>query len=363
MTTETATRIDPEIVQAKAETAFGAFVGTMVSANIYLGNQLGLYAAMKGAGPLTASELAKTTGYKERWVLEWLRGQVAAGMITYRGKDRFEMTPEEALVLVDTSNPASMVGVFHGLPVLGGLLDRLPQAFKTGLGYSFDSLGPIGAEWVEAFLGPWNRAMLVSAALPTMPGVIERLEKGAKVADVGTGGAVALCEMGKAFPNSEFHGYDNSRYALTRAKANIQEAGVNNVFIHNSDEDSVPADHSFDFATCLDCLHDMTHPEGAAAAIHAALKPDGHWFIVDVRGKDTFEENLEENAAVAGFGYNVSVLCCMSSSACAHDGGAHGTMALPESKMEKLVKDAGFTQFRRIEDLEHPFNAYYEARP
>lgn len=224
-------------------------------------------------------------------------------------------------------------------------------------------MGPIGAQWVEAFLGPWNRSMLVPTALPQMPGLVEKLEKGAKVADVGTGAGVALCEMGTAFPSSEFHAYDNSQYALTRARANIQEAGVTNVFIHNSDEESLPADHSFDFAMCLDCLHDMTHPEGAAAAIHAALKPDGHWFIVDVQGKDTFEENLADNAAVAGFGYCVSVLYCMSSSACAHNGGAHGTMALPESKMKTLATDAGFAQFRRIKELEHPFNAYYEARP
>ena len=106
----------------------------------------------------------------------------------------------------------------------------------------------------------------------------------------------------------------------------------------------------------------MTHPEIAAAAIHGALKPDGHWFIVDVQGKETFEENLEDNAFVAGFGYNVSVLCCMSASACVEGGGAHGSMGLPEGKMKKLVKDAGFTRFRRI-DIEHPFNAYYEARP
>ena len=354
--------VNTDQLMAKAENAFGILTHTFVAANIYLGDRLGLYRAMKDSGPMTASGLAAKTGYKERWVLEWLRGQAAGGLITYRGDDEFELTTEEAMVLVDTDNPASMIGAFQGVPVIGGVVDRIPQAFKTGLGYSFDSMGAMGASWVEAFLGPWNRSMLVGTALPTMPGVVEKLERGAKVADVGTGAAVALATMGKAFPKSEFHGYDNSEYALVRARANIQEANVSNVFIHNSDEESLPADHSVDFATCLDCLHDMSHPERAAAAIHAALKPDGTWFIVDVDGRDTFDENLADNP-VAGFGYAASLLCCMPSSACVEDGGAHGTMALPESKMRELVTGAGFTQFRRIDELEHAFNAYYEARP
>ncbi len=362
MATSTETQFDPEILQAKAETAFGALGGLFIAAGIHVGDRLGLYAAMKDAGALTAGQLAEKTGYKERWVLEWLRGQAAGGLLTYRGQDRFEMTVEEAMVLADDSNPASMVGAFNAIPIIGGIVDRIPQAFKTGLGYSFDSMGPTGAQWVEAFLGPWNRSMLVSSALPTMPDVVQKLEQGAKVADVGTGAAVALVSMAKAFPKSEFHGYDNSEHALVRARANIQEGGVSNVHIHNSDEESLPSDHSFDFATCLDCLHDMSHPHKAAEAIHAALKPDGNWFIVDVDGRDTFEENLADNP-ISGFGYNASLLCCMSSSACVEDGGAHGTMALPETKMKELVTKAGFTRFRRIEELEHTFNAYYEARP
>jgi ubiquinone/menaquinone biosynthesis C-methylase UbiE len=362
MTTRTAAQIDPNVLQEKAEKAFGILTGFFAAASINLGDQLGLYSAMRDSGPLTPAELAGKTGYKERWVLEWLRGQAASGLITYRGNDRFEMTPEEAMVLADDANPASMVGAFQGVPLVTGLLDRMPQAFKTGLGYSFDSMGPVGAAWVEAFLGPWNRSMLVEVALPTMTGVVEKLEKGAKVADVGTGAAVALVSMAKRFPRSEFHGYDNSRHALTRAKANAHEGRVSNIFIHNADEEPLPEDRRYDFITCLDCLHDMTHPEKAAKAIYAALKPDGTWFIVDVNGRDSFEENLSESA-IAGFGYTASVLCCMAASACVEDGGAHGTMALPESKMRDLVKDAGFTRFRRIEGLEHPFNAYYEARP
>jgi ubiquinone/menaquinone biosynthesis C-methylase UbiE len=355
-------QIDPDVLKGKAENAFGFLTGFFAATSIHLGDQLGLYAALRGSGPVTAADLARKTGYKERWVREWLRGQAASGLITYRGDGRFEMTPEEAMVLAHDANPASMVGAFQGVPLVAGLIDRMPQSFKTGLGYSFDSMGPVGAQWVEGFLGPWNRSMLVDVALPTMTGVVEKLEKGAKVADVGTGAAVALVTMAKRFPKSEFHGYDNSRHALTRAKANVHEGGVPNVFLHDADEETLPADRSFDLVTCLDCLHDMTHPEKAAAAIHRALKPDGTWFIVDVNGKDSFEENLAENP-IAGFGYTVSVLCCMAASACVEDGGAHGTMALPESKMRELVKNAGFTRFRLIEELEHPFNAYYEVRP
>ena len=356
------TQIDQDKLMAKAENAFDILSKLFVAHNIHLGDQLGLYDAMRGQGPITSEGLAEKSGYKERWIREWLRGQAAAGLITYHVEGKFELTAEEAMVMADEANPASVIGAFHFVPVLGSIIGKMPHSFQTGIGYSYDSWGADGAAVVERMLGPWHRAALVPEALPKMDGVAEKLESGAKCVDVGCGASVAMVTMAKAFPKSEFHGYDNSDHAFTRARANIQEAQVTNVFLHDSDEEKIPADHSFDFATALDCLHDMSHPEGAVAAVHGALKPDGTFFVVDVNGKETFEENLSDNP-LAALEYNVSLLCCMSSSACVEDGGAYGTLALHESAMRKLLTDGGFTRFQRIEGLEHPFNAYYEARP
>lgn len=355
-------QIDQEKLMAKAENAFDIVGKLFIACNIHLGDQLGLYNAMKDQGPITSEGLASKSGYKERWIREWLRGQAAAGVITYHGAGKFELTTEEAMVMADETNPASVIGAFQFVPVLGSIIGKMPHSFQTGIGYSYDSWGADGAECVERMLGPWYRSSLVQEALPKVAGLVEKLESGAKCVDVGCGAAVAMVTMAKAFPKSEFHGYDNSDHAFTRARANIQKAQVTNVFLHNSDEEKIPADHSFDFATALDCLHDMSHPEGAIAAVHGALKPDGTFFVVDVNGKETFEENLSDNP-MGAFMYNASVLCCMSSSACVEGGGAYGTLALPEKKMEKLITAGGFTQFQRVEGLEHPFNAYYEAHP
>jgi len=357
------TPIDPETLQAKAENAFDIVSKLFVAHNVHLGDKLGLYESMKDQGPITSQRLAERSGYKERWIREWLRGQTAAGLITYHGDGEFELTPEEAMVLTeDDANPASVVGAFQFVPVLGSIVGKLPHSFQTGVGYTYDSFGADGAECIERMLSPWYRVSLVQEALPKLEGLVEKLASGAKCVDVGCGASVAMVTMAKAFPKSEFHGYDNSAHAFTRARANIQKAQVTNVFLHDSDEETIPADHSFDLATALDCLHDMSHPEGAVAAVRAALKPDGTFFVIDVNGKETFEQNLSDNP-LAAMEYNGSLLCCMSSSASVEGGGAHGTLALHESAMRALLTEGGFTRFRRIEELEHPFNAYYEVRP
>ena len=199
----------------------------------------------------------------------------------------------------------------------------------------------------------------MSVALPAIDGVIAVLDSGAKVADVGCGTGIALIEMAKAFPDSQFYGYDISTNALMRAEENKSEAGVENLTFHNIDGDPLPGDASFDFITTFDCLHDMTRPAEAVAAIRAAIKPDGVWLIADINGAPTFEENLPN--PLAPMFYALSVLSCMSSGLSEPGGAGLGTVGLPEPKMRELVQAGGFTRFRRLE-IPHPVNAFYEAR-
>ncbi|MGI8927541.1 MAG: methyltransferase domain-containing protein [Tepidiformaceae bacterium] len=353
--------LDFSVVEAKAGLAFGYLSGAIVSGMIHLGDRLGLYQRMAGAGPLTSEDLAAKAGLSERWVREWLRGQAAAGIITHRGAGRFELTAEEALVFADESTPASVIGAFGDLPDQIALLRHTPESFRTGLGLTYDQAGPAVATGVERMVGPWNRSALVGEALPKIDGLIARLEKGAKVADVGCGAGVATVAMAQAFPNSSFHGYDNSLHALARAAANLSESGLSNLTFHNADSDPLPADASFDFVTCLDCLHDMAHPEIVAAAIRKAIKPDGIWFIVDVNCADNWEDNMENPLGAMLYGF--SVLLCMSSSMSVADGLGLGTAGLPPARMKQLVTDAGFNRFAPVPGLEHPFNAYYVVRP
>ena len=192
--------------------------GEMVSLMIHLGDRLGLYQAMDGAGPLTADDLAAKTGLAKRWLFEWLRGQAAARLLNYHDDDRFELTPVGAAVLADETDSLSFAaGAFSG-QIPPETVDKLVDAFKTGIGLTYQDLGASAAHRTERMLGPWTRKELVPKILPALDGVVEKLEQGAVAADVGCGGGLALMAMAAAFPASEFHGYDPSNHAIDRCR-------------------------------------------------------------------------------------------------------------------------------------------------
>jgi len=350
---------DPTKLQEKVRSIAGMMTAAHVAAMVALGVRLGLYGALKDAGSVTSEDLAGKTGLHERWLREWLRGQAAGGVLEYQGDDKFELSPEVALLLADDDHMLYLGGNFDGLPRLMSAVEPLKESFRTGIGFSWTDRDE---EWVvgtEQLFGTWYRQQLVPAALPALDGTLAKLTEGAKVADVGCGSGIALIEMAKAFPDSEFHGYEISPKAIERANEKKQEAGVSGITFYNVADDQLPPDESFDLITTFDCLHDMTHPESAASAIRAAIKPDGVWFIVDINSAPTFEENLPN--PVTPMLYAMSVLSCMSSALSEPGGAGLGTVGLPEPKMRELVEAAGFTRFRRL-DLPHPINAFYEAR-
>lgn len=353
--------IDLDKAKKTAEHVLGLLSGAVVSGMIYLGDRLGLYRSLQGSEPVTSEELARKAGLHERWVREWLQGQTTAGLLDYKGDGRFALSPEAALVLADENSLLFLAGGFCGLPQQMAVLERLPEAFKSGLGLPYDALGPEGARGVERLLAPWFHTQLVPVALPKLDGVVAKLQAGARVADVGCGAGVALIEMAKAHPQSEFHGYDISQHALARAAANKAQAGVRNVIFHDATVDGLPGDASFDFITTFDCIHDMAHPTAVICAIRQALKPDGTWLIADIHGQPTFEENLTNNP-LAPLMYGFSVLCCMSSALSEPGGEGLGTLGFPEPVARRMVTEAGFTHFQS-HDFDNPINAYYEVRP
>ncbi len=309
-------------------------MGARIAAMVSLGVRLRLYDAMKGAGPLTSADLASDTGYHERWVLEWLRGQAASGIVQYQSGGRFELPPEVGRLLADKDDLDYLGNAFESIPHTFATVERMPEIFRTGLGLSWDDRGAWAAERTEKTFRNWYRQVLVPKALPQLDGLVPRLTSGARVADVGCGAGLALIEMAKAFPLSEFHGYETSEQALRRAKTNREDAGTTNVSFHNVAEEPIPADASFDLICTLDCLHDMPRPDDAASAIRRAIKPDGIWLIADVNCAATFEENLVN--PIAPMLYSASVFSCLSSGLSEPDGAGLGTMGLPEPKMKQL---------------------------
>jgi len=341
---------------------FQQLSGAVIAALIHLGDRLGLYRALHTAGrPLTSEELAAALGLHERWVREWLYAQASAGLVAYEAPGKFFLTPEAGLVLAEENSPVFSAGAFHALPQQMRVVEHLPESFRTGIGLPYDAFGAEGAVGIERFLAPWFRSFLVPLVLPALEGVVPKLERGAKVADLGCGAGIALIEMARAFPRSEFHGYEISTYALARARENVERAGLTNVQLHAKRAEEIPPDASFDFVTSFDCIHDMTRPAEVMRAVRRALKEDGTWFIVDIHAQPTFEENRERNP-LAAMMYGISVLSCLSSSLSEPGGAGLGTLGFCEPLAREMAVAAGFRTFRR-HDFQNPVHAYYELRP
>jgi len=353
-------QIDPEELKQYSLNVWRYKQGEIVSLMIHIGDRLGLYRALEGAGPVTARELAERTGLKERWLLEWLRNQAAARLVQYYEGDRFELSPVGAAVLADEEQSLAFAAGAFTSTTPPETVDKLVEAFKTGIGLTYQELGPSAAHRTERMLGPWTRLALVPQIIPALEDVASKLEAGAAAADVGCGGGVALLALAEHYPNSQFHGYDPSLHAIERAEANTAERGLDNVRFREASGEELPQEPKYDFVMTFDCIHDMTHPAKVIAAIRRALKPDGTWLIKDIRSKPGFEDNLRNPLLAMLYGFSVSA--CMSSALSEPDGAGLGTLGFNPEVAEQMVRRAGFSRFT-VHDFDDPGNLYYEVRP
>ncbi|CAB4700533.1 MAG: methyltransferase domain-containing protein [Actinobacteria bacterium] len=353
---------DPDKLKMFSYQVFTKLEGAVTAGMIHLGDKLGLYAAMKSADrPLTSHELASSLELHERWVREWAYNQAAARIIDCDEHEQFSLSPEAAAVLASPEHPAYGMGMFHRLPQTMATLDDMPESFRTGVGHNYDSHGCAGAIGIERSFEPWNKTFLLPVVLPALDGVASRLAAGAVVADVGCGAGGAVLLMAGAYPKSTFTGYDISQHALDRAAAKLAESGVSNAIFHDPRNAPLATDHSVDFITTFDCIHDMTHPQQMMESLRAAIKPDGTWLLVDIKAHDTFMENARKNP-MAPLMYGISVLSCMSSAMSSPDGAGLGTLGFSENTARQMAAKAGFSSFRKL-DIDHSVNAFYEVRP
>jgi 2-polyprenyl-3-methyl-5-hydroxy-6-metoxy-1,4-benzoquinol methylase len=353
--------MDPEKLKDKAKLIFGALGGAMTSTMIYLGDRLGLFRELARSGDATSAELAERTGLDERWLREWLYQQGAAGVLDHLGGERFGLSEETAAILADEAHPAFGAGFFCHLPQSLSIAEKLPESFRTGRGLPYDAMGPEGAEGIERGLAPWFKSLLVPMVLPRVEGLPAALERGIVAADVGCGAGAAILTLAKAFPASEFHGFDISLHALDRARANRGEAGVANATFHDASRDPLPSDGRFDLVTTFDCLHDMTDPAAVMKGIRAALSDEGFWLIADIKAQPSYAENVERNP-MAAMMYGTSILTCMSSALSKPGGLGLGTLGLHAGLAREMAEQAGFTRFETL-GVDHPVNAFYAARP
>ncbi len=330
--------------------------GEMVSLMIHFGDELGLYQAMAGQDHVNAASLAQRTGLSERWLQEWLRGQGAAGIIDHLGDEEFVLSDVAEEALLDPDSPANLASFFFR-PPSHEIIDSTMDAFRTGIGVSWGAHGDGASHFLFRSNRPAHQ-MLADKIIPLIDGMVERLQAGGAVMDVGCGSGMALSELARAFPTSEFVGIDPAANMIAQAKDRY--ADISNVTFQEGYGEKVEDSNRFDLVTTFDCMHDMTDPHGTMRAVQSALKPDGAWLIKDIRARDTYEENIEN--PVASMMYGFSVLYCMSSALSQPGGAGLGTLGFPPAVCEQMGKDAGFSSFRMLDFEDDPFNNYYELR-
>lgn len=325
---------------------------------VRIGLNLGLYRTLQEAGPLTAGELARKTGLAERYLREWLSYNAASHYIEYDPTTlRFSMPAEQAAVLADEESPTYMADAFNAA---AAYLDNQPMvedAFRTGRGVGWgDQSGCLSCA-VARFFRPGYQANIVSDWLPAMDGVVEKLERGARVADVGCGHGFSTLIMAEAFPRSEFWGFDFHEDSIVEARAHAEQHGApDNVHFEAAPAKGFPGEE-YDLITTFDALHDMGDPAGAAAHAYRALKADGSWLIVEPFAHDRLEDNINP---VGRLYYGASTMVCVPTSLDQEVGTALGAQA-GESRLRDVVTAGGFGSLTRA--AETPFNLILEARP
>ena len=355
------------VTSAIDEEKLGAFLGTVIgdlgatisTAMVVLGDRLGLYKAMAGAGPLTPADLAARTGTCERYVREWLLNQAAGGYVGYDlDTGRFTLAAEQALALANESSPYFVAGGFHLISAALKAEPRIREAFRTGEGMGWGEHDAGLFEGTERFFRPGYLGNLVSQWIPALDGVREKLERGGSVADIGCGHGASTIIMAQAFPNARFHGFDNHAPSIERAREAARKAGVaTRVSFEVADASGYPTPLSgYDLLAYFDCLHDMPDPIAACRQAYKALAPDGTAMIVEPMAGERVEENLHPLGRLFS---GVSTLVC-TPSGLSGDGAALGTLA-SEQSLRAVAVAAGFTRFRRA--TQSATNRVFEARP
>jgi len=345
--------LDEDALKAFSYKIWSYKQGEMVAMMIHLGDRLGLYQSLDGAGAVSAPDLAETTGYHSRWLLEWLKNQAAAGILEYHDGELFELTDIGSRVMAEDDSLEFATGAF-GKPTDPAIIDKLADSFKTGLGLSYQDLGPSGAHGTERMLGPWTKYALPKI-VPALDGLEDRLNGSSAIADVGCGAGLAIATLAELYPSAQCHGYDPSSHAIDIANEKITDRGLSNLEFHVAGGEQLPTTPTYDFIITFDCMHDMARPDTVIEAIRRAIKPDGVWLIKDIRSHGDFQRDMRNPFLAMMYGF--SITACMSSAMSTADGLGLGTLGFNPDVVEEMTREGGFSQCIR-HDFDDPSNFY-----
>jgi SAM-dependent methyltransferase len=346
--------------QARADAFVGKVVGDTVglatTAMASIGDRLGLFKALAESGPSTSAGLATRTGTHERYVTEWLAAMANAGYLEYNpATKQYTLPPEHAPVLARETGPVFFGGVHEEFVGLLGSFEKLLGHIRSGGGLGLDDYPDSMYEGIDRFTAGWFENLLIPVWLPLVPHVVNKLEQGARLADVGCGRGRALIKLAQAFPESRFVGYEIYAPNVDAATKNVRTAGLEDrITIRHADASEGLAGR-YDVITTFDVVHDAVNPRGMLRGIHDALQPDGSYLCLEINCSDKPEEN---HGPIGALLQSCSVLLCLTLSL-SGGGEGLGTLGLPEPKLRELGTEAGFSSVRRI-PMQNPFNSLYE---
>lgn len=356
-TDATTAAVDPATLMDFVFRSVGEVGGALGCALAVMGDELGYYAALAEHGPLTPASLARLTDTSEHYAREWLGAQAAGAVLTYDPADgRFTLPPEQAVALTDPTSPAYLIGLFQ--ITFGTIKDasRIIELARDGAGLGWHEHNTDVHLGCERFFAPSYRAHLVADWLPALDGAVAKLERGARVADIGCGHGASTVLMAHAFPRSTFFGSDYHDDSVKLARARAREAGVAERVAFESTPAAGFTGSGYDLVTTFDALHDMGDPLGASRRVHAALADDGSWMVVEPAAGDHLEDNLNP---VGRAYYGFSTLLCTPASLSQEVGLAIGTQAGP-AKVREIVQAAGFATCEVV--AQTPFHNVLEVR-
>jgi SAM-dependent methyltransferase len=349
--------------EAKLEEFMGRMAGYLIGGgvcfSIWVGDELGLYSALTNDGPQSAEEVAAAAACNPRLTREWLDGQAAAGLVEYDAEaDAYSISPEAAMCLADDSSPTFTA---RGVPALGSMfrdMEKISAAFRGDGGLAWgdhDHSLFTGTEW---FFRTGYRTFLPGAWIPALDGVQEKLQAGARVADIGCGHGASIVVMADAFPNSRFSGFDFHEPSIETARERAHEASVQD---RTTFEVAGAKDYpgTYDLICFFDCLHDMGDPVGVAAYAREHLDPEGSVMLVEPFALDGRAANQASNP-MAPLMYVGSMAVCTPNSLSQEVGLGLGAQA-GETRLRAVFEEAGFSSFHKA--TETPMNLIFQARP
>lgn len=324
---------------------------------VILGDELGIYTALAEVGAATSQQLAKKTTLHERQLREWLSAQAASGYVSYdAASDAFYLTAEQVAVFADRNSPAAMTGGFYAISAIHHDAPLVAESFRTGAGLPWGKHHNCLFCGIERFFRPGYQANINEKWIPALEGVQQKLSIGTRVADIGCGHGMSTLIMAKAFPKSQFYGFDLHPASIEAANRHASEQQITNVHFSIASAKDFPG-NDYGFVTVFDALHDMGDPVGAASHVKQSLQPDGTFMVVEPFAGDSLAENINPVGRVY---YGFSTMICTPGSLSQEVGLALGAQA-GERRLRAVLSEGGFTRIRRA--AETPFNMILEARP